>query len=509
MCWCNRTIGCGNRCLKCCRYWAWLPFILMLSALVIYSVLGACKVYVLDRTVVAVMFGALCQATILLLMLLLIQHRRKIPPLCCGRRRCCFKKQKQKSLTEMLLEIDKNVPNAATLRAIEERAKHYLKDFSIALKAEFRGEEFHMTFTGSGAERFGLPLSAEWVSTRADIEGEHALLTDFDFMINLDNVTASFEEDALLQIVSDPTVAPGFTKLLVRDDAPCLKYPRGAHLNAKMMKERVYKSITGTRLDVFPATTQGLGNPLGCKRLNTSVEVKNQGPAIKVIIGTVNIPNWCLLENNIFLADLTFSIKCGWLTVSDWPYRQNRFWPSEEDVQRIVSYGCHLVAKSQEGDTQGDTWRFSFSKPEVELSKLVCSTARKCFLALKTISKDHLQPSAKWLASYHLKTIFFNMLEVTPVNFWTDTNIEQCFQLLLDKLSEALESRYCKHFWIPGINLFDTENISASKFVRLSAKLNHIRENPSWYIENWNPILLEMPQPIFEEHIVIGDAENV
>lgn len=101
-----------------------------------------------------------------------------------------------------------------------------------------------------------------------------------------------------------------------------------------------------------------------------------------------------------FLVDITFSIKCKeWPESSDWPMR-NRQWPKQVDAQRIVNeIGCHLVPKSPLDDKKGIHWRYSFSKAEVELSKLVPPAARKCFIVLKIISKDYIQPTCKELTS--------------------------------------------------------------------------------------------------------------
>ena len=91
--------------------------------------------------------------------------------------------------------------------------------------------------------------------------------------------------------------------------------------------------------------------------------------------------------------DLTYCLQCKeWPHLSDWPSRPNRLWPSKEDIERVKNLGCHLVPKSQPNDKQGVTWRFSFVKAEVELSKLISLTARRCFIALKVIGKDFLYP---------------------------------------------------------------------------------------------------------------------
>lgn len=166
--------------------------------------------------------------------------------------------------------------------------------------------------------------------------------------------------------------------------------------------------------------------------------------------------------------------------MSDWASRP-RYWPSVGEAHRIMSLGCHLVPKPTPSDNDKTSWRFSFSLAEVELSKLVPDTARKYFLALKIIFKDHLQPVVSKITSYHMKTIFFNTLEKLPVGFWMENNIEECFRTLLAELRDALLSINCSHYWFSYINLFQTgeSRIKPKRLHLLAKKVQRILNDPA------------------------------
>ena len=144
-----------------------------------------------------------------------------------------------------------------------------------------------------------------------------------------------------------------------------------------------------------------------------------------------------------------------------------------------MSLGCHLVAKPAPNDEEQTSWRFSFSSAEVELSKLVPDTARKCFLALKVTLKDHLQPVVPDISSYHIKTVFLNTLEKMPVSFWVEDNIEECFLKLSRELLHTLLSKNCPHHWFSFINLFD---MKYEKLQLLAKKVQWILQDPAPFI---------------------------
>jgi len=199
---------------------------------------------------------------------------------------------------------------------------------------------------------------------------------------------------------------------------------------------------------------------------------------------------------SLFEADITFCFHCPeWPTISDWASRQ-RYWPSLADAQRIMALGCHLVAKPAPGDKDGTSWRFSFSVAEVELSKLVPETARKCLLAMKIILKDHLQPVVPEIGSYHIKTVFLNSLEKFPVGFWVEKNIEECLLTLLTELRDSFVSMRCSHHWFSFVNLFD---IDGKKLQILARKIERIMKDPAPFIFDdgcccLSPCCLRVPQ---------------
>ena len=138
------------------------------------------------------------------------------------------------------------------------------------------------------------------------------------------------------------------------------------------------------------------------------------------------------------------------------------------------------MPKSQPNDKQGHTWRFSFSLAEVEISKMIPPIARQCFVTLKVIRKDFLKTKCGKLKSYHLKTIFMWVLEKTQPHEWNSENAEVVFHSLLDAVIKAVSERYCPHYWLNDINLF--EDFTLRDAHKLHMFLNRVKRNPTHYI---------------------------
>ena len=225
-------------------------------------------------------------------------------------------------------------------------------------------------------------------------------------------------------------------------------------------------AVTSTPLLNFP------GKPWCI--LAPRIGVESKGPALKIRVLAV------------FELHVKFCFYCTeWPTNSDWPSRP-RYWPCIADAQRIMSLGCHVVAKSAPRDKENKSWRFSFSVAECEQSKLVPDTATKCFLALKIILRDHLQPVVSEIGSYHIKTIFLNTMEKLPVGFWADENIEKCFLTLLTELHIALGMMKCPHHWFSSINFicFQFRLRSCNSLLRISSADNS-KGSISVYLGRW------------------------
>ena len=287
----------------------------------------------------------------------------------------------------------------------------------------------------------------------------NALFTDLDVMFCSVADRASFSGQG--NILVEPLIAEtvGFTgyanlsSLTPGFERRCV--------SSKLIRSQAESSVKNARVSNLPDVPTCLGSS------TPKLKLDSKGPAMKISFPPV------------FEADITFCIYCPeWPSLSDWSSRQ-RYWPSFVDAQRIMSLGCHLVAKSAPNDEKETSWRFSFSLAEVELSKLVPDTARKCFLAMKIILKDHLQPVVPEIGSYHIKTIFLNTLEKMPVGFWVEENIEECLVTLLTELRDSLASMNCPHHWVSFINLFGNKR---KRLQLLARKVERIIRDPAPFI---------------------------
>uniref|UniRef100_A0A7M5X3U4 Mab-21-like HhH/H2TH-like domain-containing protein n=1 Tax=Clytia hemisphaerica TaxID=252671 RepID=A0A7M5X3U4_9CNID len=501
---CTRYVGHGHRYFKCIR---WYYLVHQLALLLLDLSLHLADIIPVNQTyiyflIVSIIFGVILG--------FLPTYIKRAPSLCCGTRLCCScVRQTKFNLKELLQDIDRDIPTDRELSNLKQICLDKgIEKYRLALENWFLNAPIEILFTGSAVERFGLPILSDWVKKyfRKNISFKYALFTDFDLMFCFKDLRAcngSLQTEVHFEVISTDYVQPGYAALKLTEYGYNCFYDDGRPVssilglltrfndsndlffNAGSVKKIFYLIVSRTKLKNYP---QGSRN---CCCNLTAVKVKQQGPAINMKTGTFLMYDFCCppIANDGFLADLTFGIKASWPSVSDWKERTGRFWPSPEEVDRIVEGGSHFVAKSQTDDNIGITWRYSFSKAEVELSKLVNPVARKCYLALKAILKDHLQPIAPWLKSYHLKTILYWTMEKTPAEFWEKETLENCFSHLIESVKNAISNQSCPHLWISTINLFDKELITERMYEHLLLKVNRIARNPHWYISSHKPVL--------------------
>jgi len=104
---------------------------------------------------------------------------------------------------------------------------------------------------------------------------------------------------------------------------------------------------------------------------------------------------------------------------------------------------------------------------------IVCFTDRKCFLALKVIFKDHLQPILPPLPTYYIKIVFLNTVEKHGEDFWNEENIETCLQTLLEELQNVFDTAF---------NIFSIKTKIPTVFKCAAKKIKEIRKNPAPYV---------------------------
>ncbi|XP_066918632.1 cyclic GMP-AMP synthase-like receptor 2 [Clytia hemisphaerica] len=386
-------------------------------------------------------------------------------------------KERTESLMKVLTVIDKDIPSSNELRSttseINEMVKPMLETISSALNISLS-----TLLSGSTAERFNVPLIREkflWMIKNH--LNQDALSTDHDLMVYDDRTRSSFdfnqqESDFFIDTMEDD-IDEGFAKIYSKS--------HNSKVLASEYKQLIYDAIMNMQLKDLPFYSH---SKLGAFWIRELFRARRYAPSVYKFAVTINGPAINIDMKNLegfYLADITFAIQCQeWPGSSDWLIR-DREWPNMEDVHRIQALGFHLVPKSQSNnDRKGKTWRFSFSKAEVELSKLINPIARKCFIALKIIAKDFLKPQCKQLKSYHLKTIFYRVVEQTEQDQWTIGKIEIAFHFLLDEVIRAVINKDCRHFWLQQINLF--ENFTGKDINKLTTVLMKVKEKPTNYL---------------------------
>lgn len=416
------------------------------------------------------------------------------------RKRILHKKAKS-DLKKILTIIGNCIPDNNQLRIITEQAYANMDEVVTLLRKTFSGKRIELSLNGSAAERFGAPLSSEWILIKEDINDSHALITDFDFVINIEGISASrerFNGDFEIKTNEDG-IDIGFAKIYCQNSQinETFKLENGL-LTATSVKKQILKSINETTVSLFPGFKKYV--KCCCYIIGSEdhvVRVEEAGPAIKLkfssnkahagpmIIRNVNLSFKEPFYVNQFLADITLSIPCKeWPHLSDWPRREIK-WLESDQVQRIANLGCDLVPKSQPKDRRGTTWRYSFSRAEVELSKLITENARNYFILLKIIGKEHLFFCCPQLNSYHLKTVFLYKLKRAPQSYWVEENIDEALVSLLLELKTAADTKNCPDYWIPTINLFKC--FSNRNLKTLSKLLSKITVDPAQYIEEPSP----------------------
>eukprot|EP00092_Neocalanus_flemingeri_P062339 GFUD01075194.1.p1 GENE.GFUD01075194.1~~GFUD01075194.1.p1 ORF type:complete len:809 (-),score=151.58 GFUD01075194.1:65-2260(-) len=158
----------------------------------------------------------------------------------------------------------------------------------------------------------------------------------------------------------------------------------------------------------------------------------------------------------VFDCDFLLSLPVvGWPSpAGEWRIRE-RVWPGEEMVDWLVRLPCHLIPKPvNEGDQK--TWRFSFSRQEVELAKILPHNARLCYVGLKHIFKKYLKSTYSGLKSYHILTLFFWFMERQDPRLWEENGdfpFNTKLTSLLKFVAESLHRNFIPHYFIRTINL--------------------------------------------------------
>ena len=142
-------------------------------------------------------------------------------------------------------------------------------------------------------------------------------------------------------------------------------------------------------------------------------------------------------------------------------------------VEACKSYGCLFVCKEHcKSKDSHLLWRISPSHQERFLMFNFNSVQHKCYVLLKLIKKDIINPAlgSEVLTSYHCKTAMLHLIEMTPSQFWRPDNLLLCLNTALHCLLLWSRDSNCPNFLNPDENMFRWR-ISRHLLKRLSDEL--------------------------------------
>ena len=142
-------------------------------------------------------------------------------------------------------------------------------------------------------------------------------------------------------------------------------------------------------------------------------------------------------------------------------------------VEACKSYGCLFVRKEHCQSIDSHLlWRISPSHQERFLMFNFNSVQHKCYVLLKLIKKDIINPAlgSEVLTSYHCKTAMLHLIDMTPSQFWRPDNLLSCLITALHCLLLWSMDSNCPNFFIPDENMFRWR-ISRHLLKRLSDEL--------------------------------------
>ena len=157
-----------------------------------------------------------------------------------------------------------------------------------------------------------------------------ALYTDLDVMFSSVTNWAYFSGQGNILVepfVSETEGFSGYATLSAL--VPGLE---GRCVSSKIFRDQAEQAVGDASIANIPGVSC-------CYQCAPKLKLGSKGPAMKISI-----------TPGLFEADITPCFYCPeWPTISDWPSRQ-RYWPSLADAQKIMSLGCHLVAKPAPDD---------------------------------------------------------------------------------------------------------------------------------------------------------------
>ena len=241
------------------------------------------------------------------------------------RKRIFFRKDDALVLSSVLENLQRYILGEDTLTSIEAQATACVRrGISQKISVAFGNRDIQLRLTGGTTERYAVPLSSNWISIEGDLEDNHALISDFDFMLQLDQIGSSYAAGKDDLTIDTYGCQIGYAKLRINNNQSVQGVFRASdhenYLSARTLKNRIYQAIGDTDMSIYPGFVSYAGLLCVKNSKDHFVQLKLSGPAIKLEFGTgsflkgrmitANFAFFSKVDTNKFLADITFSVPC-------------------------------------------------------------------------------------------------------------------------------------------------------------------------------------------------------
>uniref|UniRef100_A0A182K1J6 Mab-21 domain-containing protein n=1 Tax=Anopheles christyi TaxID=43041 RepID=A0A182K1J6_9DIPT len=164
--------------------------------------------------------------------------------------------------------------------------------------------------------------------------------------------------------------------------------------------------------------------------------------------------------------------------------RQKFQWPTQPMIQKVKSFGCHVIPSGY-APKQGQNryrqleWKIVFPEAERYLESCLTGTQIKIYmitvLLLKTFVEPNVTPGMSMFGMEHLRAHLFWQCE-TNYAAWPEDYLGEALLRFLNALLDRIKTHTLPDYFLPNRNLF--ENVPERVLVELHKRIFRITENP-------------------------------
>ncbi|XP_040173607.1 uncharacterized protein LOC120906177 isoform X1 [Anopheles arabiensis] len=168
--------------------------------------------------------------------------------------------------------------------------------------------------------------------------------------------------------------------------------------------------------------------------------------------------------------------------------RQKFQWPTQPMIQKVKSFGCHVIPSGY-APKQGQNrhrqleWKIVFPEAERYLESCLTGTQIKIYmitvLLLKTFVEPTLTPGLSMFGLEHLRAHLFWQCE-TNYAAWPEDYLGEALLRFLNALLDRIKTHTLPDYFLPARNLF--ENVPERVLVELHKRIFRITENPVMHL---------------------------